>query len=131
MNRGRIAVYVTLLFGVLLAFTACRQGEGDRALAQSHLSPLTSSRPSSPGLRAWVDPQTGALGAPPESEIPLDPSGTAASFDALEMEPGRTRAGGKMVDLRGRFVYSRRASVLPDGSLVSGCEQGDGGDHAQ
>ncbi len=36
-----------------------------------------------------------------------------------------------MVDLRGRFVYSQRASVLPDGDVVAGCDQGDEADHAQ
>jgi hypothetical protein len=33
-----------------------------------------------------------------------------------------------MVDLRGRFAYGRRASVLPDGQMTMGCDLG--GDEA-
>lgn len=69
--------------------------------------------------RAYVDPQTGQLATPPEDvQFP----GTARAVEEpLVVEPGKTDAGGVMVDLRGRLTYSLQATLNPDGTVTTDC----------
>lgn len=68
-----------------------------------------------PGMRAYVDPRSGALAPePPASAPPALPS-TAHSTEGLVVRnaPG----GGVMLDLQGRFQSRLVATVMPDGSV--------------
>jgi hypothetical protein len=73
-------------------------------------------------VRAYVDPETGELGVPPLVEEAETATGGAAADEPLVVVPGRTAAGGVMVDLRGRFVYRLRASVAEDGRVTAQCD---------
>lgn len=86
---------------------------------------VADSRPRSghaPEVWAHVDPGTGELGPAPEiggAEQP-GPPGSGDRPD-IEILPGRSPAGGVMVDLRGRFALGMRAS-LQDGRVTARCE---------
>jgi hypothetical protein len=73
------------------------------------------------GLWAHADPDTGEIGAPIVEDAIPNNAGGAAAQPPLEVVPGRTVAGGVMVDLRGQFSYGLRASVSQDGRLVGDC----------
>jgi hypothetical protein len=121
MNR-RGYVAVCLFFG-FFAFIACHNPEVSSSRASAQLSGYDSQRSR---LRAWVDPETGLLGAPAEEQLTHDGGGAAVvDSDDLVLVPGKTSAGGMMVDLRGRFAYSRRASVSPDGRVATRCDLRD------
>ncbi len=77
--------------------------------------------------RAWIDPETGKLGSPPPGMVVPDEdagdSGAAAA--PLLVEPGRTAAGGIMIDLSGRPLYSFEAKLTPEGKVVTDCIRQD------
>ena len=122
MIRGRLAFCFRLLLGSLLTLAACDKSE----VAAPSRAP-DNRRPPIAGVRAWVDPESGHLAAPPAAEdVPFATRGSAAAdSQPLVLVPGRTGAGGKMVDLRGRFAYSRRATMSPDGRMTMACDLGD------
>ena len=70
--------------------------------------------------RAYVDPQTGKLAAPPE-EAPAPDTGRVAAPEPFVVEPGKTDAGGVMVDVRGRLTHSMQATLGPDGKVTTDC----------
>lgn len=98
----------------------------------SYLAPSTPTDPgkaepsSSPGMRAYKDPVTGRLGAPPPgSPAPLAPSSRArASSLRPETRPGRTSAGGTVLDSRYRYWSSTVATKQSDGRLAADCIPG-------
>ncbi len=81
---------------------------------------------SSSGMRAYKDPVTGRLGAPPPgSPTPLAPSSRArASSLRPETRPGRTSAGGTVFDSRYRYWSSTLATKQSDGRLAADCVPG-------
>lgn len=90
------------------------------------LAPLASAQagevaaPS--GYRAYVDPETGRLGAPPPgANAPA--SQTRAVSEPLVQVPGTTAGGGVMVDLGDRAPYAIQARVAADGRVLKECEQ--------
>jgi hypothetical protein len=105
------------VIALLLAWVAC-------ACAEAPPAPARAAKPHA--ARAYVDPETGELGAPPSQREPGVAAGGGAGDEALEIVPGRTRAGGVMVDLRGRFSYGLRAAVSDDGKLTAACGARDG-----
>ena len=122
MIRGRVAFCFCVLLGSLLTLNACDERElaAPRKGSDDRRAPLAA-------VRAWVDPDTGRLAAPSaaEDEPFVRRDGAAAASQPLVLVPGKTAAGGKMVDLRGRFTYSRRATVSPDGGMTMACDLGD------
>jgi len=123
MTGGRLDILRGLLF-VFLLLTGCNR----EATEARH--PLTSQRPVEHGalaqVRAWVDPETGQLSAPPASEEPTSLlRGGAAEAAGLVVVPGKTAAGGVMVDLRGHFTYGLRASVSSEGRVSARCDSRD------
>lgn len=70
--------------------------------------------------RAYIDPQTGKLAAPPE-DAGAAAGGRAAVEEPLVVEPGKTDAGGVMIDVRGRMMHSLRATLGPDGKVTTDC----------
>lgn len=91
------------------------------ALAMLLGAPLRAS-----AQRAWIDPETGKLGVPPAEEA-AQPAGEAggAAEAPLVVEPGKTKAGGVMVDLSGRPLYELKATLLPSGKVVEDCVERD------
>jgi hypothetical protein len=76
--------------------------------------------------RAWLDPETGQLGVPPPEEAEAGPAdGAGAAAAPLVIEPGRTEAGGVMVNLRGRPLYELKATLQPDGRVETDCVHRD------
>jgi len=82
-------------------------------------APATAQIPAS-GQRAWIDPATGELGAPPPEALAAEPAGGGAAAPWV-VEPGWTSAGGVMIDLRGRPLYSFEARLTPEGEVVTDC----------
>ena len=80
-----------------------------------------TSTVSAAGLWAHAGPDTGELVAPTSEDTIRSEAGGAAALPPLEIVPGRTVAGGVMVDLRGHFSYGLRASVSNDGRLAGEC----------
>lgn len=77
------------------------------------------------GQRAWVDPETGRLGAPPPGALAPEIEGGAAEAPMV-VQPGRTSAGGIMIDLSGRPLYALEVTLTPEGTVVTDCvQQGD------
>jgi hypothetical protein len=76
------------------------------------------------GMRAYVDPQTGKVGAPPPDQAAPLPSAaeqdaSSTSSEGLVVVPAP--GGGEMVDLQGRFQTSITATLKPDGTVQTDC----------
>jgi len=130
MTGGRLSVTSGLLLAFLLVVAACdRHGtEARSTFERGPLFPQSSiEHGQSAALRAWVDPETGQLSAPPASQAwsSVVRGGAAAGTTDLVIAPGRTTAGGVMVDLRGHFTYGLRASVSSEGRVTARCESRD------
>ena len=79
-----------------------------------------------PGLKVHVDPATGRIIPPPAQAAP--DAATAARFssthEGLVEEPGRTAAGGFIVEARGRFRSAVTLQTGPDGKPILNCADG-------
>lgn len=79
-----------------------------------------------PAQRAWLDPATGRLAAPPRGRaLPADPgSAPGSEHDGLVEVAGRSGAGGVAIHLEGRFLASVVADVDRAGELTTRCVTG-------
>ncbi len=77
--------------------------------------------PASPGLRAFVDPQTGELTRPPVGRrpdgVPAPRAELSTSGEGLVEVPVPAPSPGVMVHLQGRFRSDLTATVGPDGKV--------------
>lgn len=74
-----------------------------------------SSTPATPGMRVYVDPETGQPTAPPpDAAVEAAPLAQQRSGEGLVEEP--LPGGGVKVDLQGRFRTPLVVKVAPDGS---------------
>lgn len=106
---GRTRVWRTALACLTVCAAASAAGAHDAA-----------APPSSPGMRAYVDPQTGRLTQEPPTGVPAPPRTTAPRPRLAEVPaPG----GGMMIQLDGRFMSDLVATVQPDGSVAIDCVQ--------
>ena len=123
----------TLFLATLFLLSLSARGEECPAPAGTEAR-LPAQEPSSPGFKAAIDPATGQLTVPPlpargaapatpaaAGASPASTSAAATSHVGLVAVPGTTRAGGKMVDLKGRFRSSVVATVGPDGKTTARC----------
>ena len=115
-RRTKSAVRHGFLAALVVASAACA---GSDAQPNAHPGDLPAVHV---GVRAYVDPDTGELGAPVADDEPTSALGAGAADQALEVVPGRTSAGGVMVDLRGHFSYGLRATVSNDGRVAAHCD---------
>lgn len=94
---------------------AAEQGRGASA--------ATAQVPAAAGMRAYVDPQTGAFTDPPPDTSAPEPSEEAFSRSSVRLVevPGTTPSGGVMVDVRGRFMTSFVATVDAAGKPAVHC----------
>jgi hypothetical protein len=84
------------------------------------LAAPTRGRCEDAGMRAYVDPTTGALTTTPPPDATPTPQAAVAPAPADEVRvpaPG----GGMMVDTRGRLDQAMTATVGADGELHTGC----------
>lgn len=71
------------------------------------------------GMRAYVDPHTGAIAPPPAEAVPhADEQTTTAPPPDLVEEPAP--GGGTMVHLHGRFTSPLVVTVQPGGGMTVG-----------
>ena len=99
-------------------------------LAADETKEKTAEKPPShaagPAMKVYVDPLTGRI-VPPTSEpdaVRGVPAATAAdSSQPLRVEKVTAKAGGKKVNLQGRFVMEMAATVGPDGKIAQSCNQ--------
>ena len=75
-----------------------------------------------PGMKAHVDPRTGALVPEPVAPQAAEPLPAPAPSLPEEPAPG----GGTMVRLKGQFMSNLVATVNPDGSVRIECQTGPG-----
>ena len=94
---------------------AAEQGRGASAAA--------AQVPAAGGMRAYVDPQTGAFtNPPPDTSAPGASEEVFSRSSARLVEvPGTTPSGGVMVDVRGRFMTSFVATVDAAGKPAVHC----------
>jgi hypothetical protein len=78
-----------------------------------------SHRAAGSGMVVYRDPVTGKLGLPPKETTPSARAATPAPLVTTS-----TPAGGRRVDLQGRFAFPMVATVLPDGKVKVGCDTG-------
>lgn len=74
------------------------------------------------GQRAYIDPDSGQLIAPPEAEKQLLEASMdemeAFSYSAADLTSFRTAQGARVVHLGGRFQVGEFATLGPDGGVV-------------
>jgi hypothetical protein len=109
MNLRRLVASVTFLHLVPgAALLACE---------------LESAAPAESAQQAYFDPQTGKLGAPPEGAWTPSGEGGAVATEPLVVVPGKTSAGGVMIQLRGRRHAALEAKLTPGGDVATDCVQ--------
>jgi len=114
------------LVGVLAALSAgALVHAGDRRGACDATEANGSAGAASGVLRAYRDPSTGELVAPPTGALP-EAAGPAGLAPGAPLAPLRQRrspvaGGGVIVDLGGRFQATMRAERDGEGRLVATC----------
>jgi hypothetical protein len=85
-----------------------------------------------PGMRAFVDPQTGELvrepapGTAPLQPSPAERDAFSTSHQGLVEAPSPVPGGGFTLDLQGRFQSPLTATVGPDGTVTIQHQHADG-----
>lgn len=95
------------------------------AAAEAAEKPGQSPAPSNgAAMRAHLDPATGQLVSPPKATEPAPREALATQpLPDLKVEKVTAKAGGKKVNLQGRFLMESKATVAADGTLRSSCTQ--------
>lgn len=116
---------------IVLAFAAASFGRAadrkpDTRDASPHVCPADDRVAAVPGLRAFVDPQTGQLRPPtPEEEQAFSAAlRPLAAHETEALEAVVHDDGMVSMDLKGRFLQSVVVRKAPDGSLSMGCVSG-------
>jgi hypothetical protein len=82
----------------------------------------TAAAPGSAGMRAYIDPETGKLGARPTGYV--DPDAETPIYDTGEGLVEQVMPNGSvMVDLKGQFQDYAVLQIGPDGKKVIRCAQ--------
>ena len=83
-------------------------------------------------MKAFVDPQTGALtrepapGTAPLELSPAEKNAFSTSHEGLVEVPSTVPGGGFKLDLQGRFQSPLTATVGPDGKVTTQHQHADG-----
>ncbi len=108
---------------------------GTQGLPPVALVPVPSDDPwaepqGAPGMRVYIDPETGQFGVPPPEAAPPEAGPEAAlqlqslstpSEELVEV-PGTTDAGGFTVELNGQFQMDLTVTPDADGKISIRCE---------
>jgi len=109
---------IALALAAFLAAPLAAQ-ETDRKANPSPAAPATGA-----AMKAHLDPATGQLVSPPKaSEAAPREALSAQALPDLKVEKVTAKAGGKKVNLQGRFMMESKATVRADGTLSSSCTQ--------
>lgn len=120
-----VAKYVNAL-SVAACFVAITQPALSGETEPPSPEKATEAKPpgSAPGMRVYIDPQTGGfLSEPPPGVTlpelsPAERNALSTSHQGLTETPGTVPGGGVMLDLQGRFQSPLTATVGPDGKLT-------------
>lgn len=115
----------TGIVSALLLFTAAASAY---AADEKASQPTATGSTAEAGLRVYVDPQSGELVSQPVTpEQRRQSANTDAAFnqDASDLVPVKMPDGSTMVDLQGRFQQATVATVQPDGSIRTYCNDAD------
>jgi hypothetical protein len=98
-------------------------------LAAGETKGKTAEKPAPPAAEAavkiHVDPATGQIVSPksdPDAATGVSATSTAQALPALHVEKVTTKAGGKKVNLQGRYMMEMAATVGPDGKVAATCD---------
>lgn len=111
--------HIALALAALLALPLSA-GEVKEKAADKPAAPATEA-----AMKIHVDPATGQV----VSKAAPGARTTATAMESaapLKVEKVTTKAGGKKVNLQGRFMMEMAATAGPDGTVSHGCDQGPG-----
>ena len=112
MGRERVGLRTVVITLVLAGISATA------ARAEEPQSPAVATG----GMRAYVDPQTGALLPAPPPGVAPQPTPHAFSRAAAGLAEEAAPGGGVMVNLQGRFQSPMIGTIAPDGSARVECQ---------
>ena len=124
----RVAIYANL-FGIAACFTAAAQpapSDKDQPSPMERASGAAQAQSSgtAPGMKVYVDPQTGAFlseppqGAAPPELSPAERNAFSTSHQGLSEEQNPIPGGGVRLNLQGRFQSPLTVTVGPDGKVT-------------
>jgi hypothetical protein len=110
--------HVALALAALLAFP----------LIADETKGTPAGKPAAPAaesaMKIHVDPVTGQVVSPKSPAASRGVTATSAqALPPLKVEKVTTKAGGKKVNLKGRYMMEMAVSVGPDGKVSHGCDQ--------
>ncbi|MBK9966351.1 MAG: hypothetical protein IPP07_16230 [Holophagales bacterium] len=98
-------------------------------LAAGETKGKTAEKPAAPAAEAavkiHVDPATGQIVSPksdPDAARGVSATSTAQPLPPLRVEKVTTKAGGRKVNLQGRYRMEMAATVSPDGKVAGTCD---------
>lgn len=102
--------------------TGPAQAHSGTAAAKADGGQAAATPQGSPGMRVYVDPETGEFTVPPTEaravEAPAPEAATSTSHEGLVEVRSPVPGGGFMVDLQGRFRSPLTATLGADGKVM-------------
>jgi hypothetical protein len=101
--------------------TGSGQARSDTATAKQDEGQVSGTPQGSPGMRVYVDPETGEFTVPPKEaravEAPAPEAAFSSSHEGLVEVRSSVPGGGILLDLQGRFRSPLTATLGTDGKL--------------
>jgi hypothetical protein len=110
---------IALALAALLAFPLSA-GETKGKAAEKPAAPAAEA-----AMKIHVDPATGQVVEPKSSQGDarvVSATATAENAQPLRVEKVTTKAGGRKVNLQGRFMMEMSATAGPDGKVAHACD---------
>lgn len=111
--------HLAIALAALIAFPLAA-GESKGKAAEKPAPPAAES-----AVKIHVDPATGQIVSPksdPDAAKAPVAATAAERLTPLRVEKVTTKAGGKKVNLQGRYMMEMTASVAPDGKVAARCD---------
>ena len=112
----------TVIFSAAVLMAAATVADADEKAVES------TNNVAESGLRVYVDPQSGELVSQPitaEQRHQANSADAAFNQDTTDLVPVQMPDGSIMLDLQGRFQQATVATVQPDGSIRTYCNDAD------
>jgi hypothetical protein len=126
----KVGTYAPLFAAACIAATALPASAEEGQPSAPHAG--TDVSKDAPGMKAFVDPQTGAFtrepapGTAPLQLSPAERNAFSTSHEGLVEVPSTVPGGGFRLDLQGRFQSPLTATVGPDGKVTTQHQHADG-----
>jgi hypothetical protein len=126
----KVGTYAPLFAVACIAATALPASAEEGQPPAPHAG--TDVSRNAPGMKAFVDPQTGVLtrepapGAAPLELSPAERNAFSTSHEGVVEVPSTVPGGGFKLDLQGRFQSPLTATVGPDGKVTTQHHHADG-----